>query len=96
MKPIPYNKNDAWCVELINDETGHIYEGEYIDMRIMMDTIPEGRFAYNCRHGGDGNWVDPVTIEKGDVIVNFAGVFITDKEITFPEGKTYICVTIMN
>lgn len=86
-------EEDAWEIELSNTETGETYEGEFIDMRIQMDTIPSGKFAYNCRHADDGDWVDPVTIEKGDVLVNFSGVFITDKEIIFPEGGDYISVT---
>ena len=95
MKPIPYKKEETWSIELKNDDTGEIYEGEYIDMRLQMDTVPEGKFAYNCRHDDDGNWVDPVTIEKGGILVNFAGVFITGKEIKFPNGKNYICVTLI-
>lgn len=96
MKPVPYNPNQTWGVELQNDETGEVYEGEYIDIRLEMDTIPDGKFAYNCRHNDDGDWISPVTIEKGNVMVNFAGVFITDKELVFPEGKDYICVTYMD
>ena len=95
MIPIPYNPNKTWKIELQNDETGEIYEGEYIDMRLQMNTIPEGKFAYNCRHGDDGNWVDPVTIESGRVMVNFAGVFIMDKPLVFPDGRDYICVTVI-
>lgn len=96
MKPIPYKPNEVWSIELKNDETGEIYEGEYIDMRLQMDTIPEGKFAYNCHHDDDGDWVSPATIEKGNVVVNFAGVFITAKEIQFPEGKDYIPVTLID
>lgn len=93
MKPIAYDPKDAMHIELINDDTNEHYEGEYIDMRIDRSTIPEGKYAYNCRHGDDGDWVTPVTIEKGGVMVNFAGVLIVDKPIDFPEGKNYICVT---
>ena len=96
MEPISYNPKETWSIELENDETGEVYEGEYIDMRLQMDTVPTGKFAYNCRHGDDGDWVTPATIEKGYVVVNFAGVFITEKEIQFPEGKDYIPVTFMD
>lgn len=92
-KSIPYSSKATWAIQLKNDETGEIYEGEFIDMRLKMDTIPPGKFAYNCRHDSDGNWVDPVTVEKGSVVVDFAGVFITDKEVIFPYGKDYIPVT---
>lgn len=93
MQPIPYSKKDAREMILENTETGEVYEGEFIEMRLQMDTIPEGKFAYNCRHSDDGDWVDPVTIETGNVWVNFAGVFITDKEITFPDGQDYVPVS---
>lgn len=95
MKPIPYASKDAMNISLKNDDTGEIYKGEFIDMRLQMNTIPEGKFAYNCRHDDDGNWVDPVTIEKGGVMVNFAGVLIVENEIEFPEDKNYIPVTVM-
>lgn len=96
MEPIPYLSEAAWRIRLKNDATGEIYEGEYIDMRLKMNTIPKGKFGYNCRHDDDGNWVDPVTIERGGVMVNFAGVFIVDKELVFPKGKNYIAVTLVD
>lgn len=96
MKPIMYKKSNTWSVEIKNDITGEIYEGEYIDMRIQMDSIPSGKHGYNCRHDDDGDWVTPVTIEKGGVMINFAGVFITETEIAFPEGQDYIPVTMLD
>lgn len=96
MKPIPYDQNDTVDIMLKNDESGEIYEGKYVDMRLQMDTISTEKFAYNCRHGDDGNCFNPITIEKGNVRVNFAGVFITDKEIVFPEGKDYIPVRLID
>ena len=93
MKPIAYNQKDAFDMTLINDETKEVYEGKYIDMRLDMSTIPEGKYGYNCRHDDDWDWVTPVMIERGNVMVNFAGVFIVDQEIKFPEGKNYICVS---
>ena len=95
MRPIPYKEKYFLHVSLKNNETNEVYEGEYIDMRVQMDTIPYGKFAYTCRHGDTGNWFDPVTIEKRNIIVNFSGVFITDKEIEFQDGKDYISVTLL-
>ena len=92
MKPIMYKKSNTWSVEIKNDITGEIYEGEYIDMRIQMDSIPSGKHGYNCRHDDDGDWVTPVTIEKGGVMINFAGVF----KIAFPEGQDCIPVTMLD
>ena len=65
-------------------------------MRIQMDSIPSGKHGYNCRHDDDGDWVTPVTIEKGGVMINFAGVFITETEIAFPEGQDYIPATMLD
>ena len=53
MKPIAYNQKDLFDMTLINDETKEVYEGKYIDMRIDMSTIPEGKYGYNCRHDDD-------------------------------------------
>ncbi len=96
MTLIPYNEKEVWSIKLKNDDTEEVYEGEYIDLRLKMDTIPAGKFGYNCRHDDDGNWITPVTIERGGVMVNFAGVFITDKEIAFPDGKNFIPVTLVD
>jgi len=79
MKPIAYKKEDTTSEELIAED-GTVYVGEYTDMRIDRDTLPEGKFAYECRHGDEGDWVTPETIENR-VLINFAGTFITDKEI---------------
>jgi len=94
MTPIPYNKKDMMHITLTNTDTLEEYEGEYIDIRLQMDTIPKEKYAYNCRHGDESDWFEPVTIEKGGVLVNFAGVFVTDKEIIFPEGQDYIPVKL--
>lgn len=96
MSSIPYSKADVCYLDLRNNKTGEIYEGEYIDMRLQPDTIPKGKHAYNCRHGDNGDWWTPCTIESGCVMVNFAGVFITDRKIIFPEGLDYICVTLID
>lgn len=92
MEPIDYNPRDTMGIELRNDKTGEVYVGEYVDMRISRDTIPEGKFAYDCRHDDCGDWVTPATIENKTVIVNFSGVFITDTLIDFGEFD-YVPVT---
>lgn len=88
MKPVTYDKSLMEERELIALD-GTVYKGEYTELRIKRDDLPEGKFAYSCRHGDLGDWVTPLTIEKS-VVVNFAGTFITDKEIVFPEGQDYI------
>ena len=88
MKPVPYKSTNMDNVILIG-ENGIKYTGQYIDLRIDRTTIPEGLYAYDCRHGDDNDWVTPVTIETR-VVVNFAGTFITNIPIQFPKGCDYI------
>ena len=82
MKPITYKTGTIPVVKLISKDNV-CYVGEYIDMRIERDSVPKNKYVYECRHGDDGDWVTPVTIED-HVYVNFAGTFITDKPIVFP------------
>ena len=84
-----YKKAKKWAQQVIlfedsKEETQ--YKGELIDVRIDPDTIPKGKFWYQCRHSDDGDWCTPISIEQ-NVLVNFCGTFITDKEITFPDPK---------
>lgn len=81
MNPFAYDPKQMMHVELFV-EGDVCYFGEYIDLRINRDTIPAGKYVYECRHGDDGDWVTPVTIENR-VIVNFAGTFITDAQVAF-------------
>lgn len=82
MKSITYKAEDMQVVEFISKDN-ICYIGEYIDMRIERDSVPKNKYVYECRHGDDGDLVTPVTIEDS-VYVNFAGTFITDKPIIFP------------
>lgn len=88
MLPIDYNTKQVDMVILLGTD-GTKYKGEYLDMRIDRKTVPDGKYAYDCRHDDNGDWVSPVTIEKY-VMVNFAGTFITDTPICFPDGLSYI------
>lgn len=96
MKALSYKeamkRADVHVAQLKSDIDGDIYEGDFICTRINMNTIPEGKFGYECRHDDYGNEDYPATIETGTVGVNFCGVLITDEEIIFPEGQDYIPV----
>lgn len=81
MRPIPYKAESMGDVVLIGEGDTQ-YTGKYIDMRLDRATIPNGKYAYDCRHDDDGDWVTPVTIEKR-VVVNFAGTFVTSTPIEF-------------
>lgn len=82
MKPITYKPEDMRVVEFISKDN-ICYIGEYIDKKIKRDSVPKNKYVYECRHGDDGDWVTLVTIED-NVYVNFAGTFITDEPIIFP------------
>lgn len=65
------------------------YRCEYYDgMRILDDTIPEGRHLYETRHP-DNDVTYPVAIapEGTPVIVNFCGTIICDVPIAISEEK---------
>lgn len=93
MKTIYYDRYMTDNVEL-TAEDGTVYRGEYVDHRIVRETIPVEKYAYDCRHGDD-DWCAPVTIEEGVVVVNFAGTFITDTPIDFM-GDDYIDIIDQN
>lgn len=50
-------------------------EGIYLDYRITPETIPFGKQWYQIRHC-DNDWIEPATLKRGCVIVNFMGTFI--------------------
>ncbi len=88
MIPIPYDPERMLSVEMIA-EGGRRFRGEYLDMRIDRRTVPRGKYAYDCRHDDSGDWVTPATIERR-VWVNFAGTFVTDEPIDFPNDSSFI------
>ena len=90
MKRIAYAPKKMTNVDFYCKD-GELYTGKYIDMRLDRKTIPEGFHVYECRHGDDGDWFTPVTIETG-VIVNFAGTFLTKTPIQFLNEKWRVVV----
>ncbi len=51
--------------------------GEFVDVRIAAETIPEGKQWYQFRHSDyDGGEI--ASIKRGCVTVNFFGTFICD------------------
>lgn len=94
MKRVKYNSKYFEPMKLVNTWTGEEYEGRFTDRRIDISTIPKGKYAYECRHGDDGDWATPVTIEKDPVLVNHAGTFVTDKPVTFEGWFWYAPVRV--
>lgn len=66
---------------------GRLLEGWFSDTRVDKSTVPDGLYAYDCRE--DDNWGWPATIENHNVIVNHAGVFVTETPIDFG-GQEYL------
>ena len=56
---------------------------EFNDMRIDINTVPEGKFQYEVA-GDDDSGGDPARIQKG-VMVNFYGTLISDEELPLGE-----------
>lgn len=82
-----YQSAQKHIMHLVAFAGSEIYEGEFYDFRIDKNTVPQGKFMYQCRHDDNGDWVTPVTIEPF-VLVNFCGTLITDKEIKFDESHS--------
>lgn len=56
-------------------ENGLTVEGEFIDLRISVETLPQGKTWYQLRHADDDD-TEPATIKDGCVVVNFFGTLI--------------------
>lgn len=77
-----YNSEDKTPMSLVL-ENGISVKGEFIDLRIMAETLPPNKEWYQIRHSDDDG-SEPASLKRGCVIVNFFGTFICDpiKEIT--------------
>ncbi len=71
-----YNKQEKISMTLIL-ENGKIIDGEFIDLRISVESLPEGKEWYHIRHSDDDD-TEPGTLKNGCVAVNFLGTFICD------------------
>lgn len=85
MPRIEYIK-DGFSSRTFVSENGKKYVGEYVDARVVRETVPTNLHVYECRHGDEDDWSTPITIEDR-VIVNFAGTFITKKPIKFKDKE---------
>lgn len=77
-----YNSEDKTPMLLVL-ENGVSVKGEFIDLRIAVETLPPNKEWYQIRHSDDDG-SEPASLKRGCVIVNFFGTFICDpiKEIT--------------
>lgn len=58
-------------------ENGITVEGEFIELRITASTLPPGKQWYQIRHC-DNDWIQPASVKRGCVVVNFMGTFISE------------------
>lgn len=79
-----HDKNDF----IVGPDSTHENRGYFTNMRIDRDTLSEGWYAYDIRHGDSGNFC---TIEA-HVGVNHAGTFLTQKPLELNEnGYLSLC-----
>ena len=71
-----YNKEHKTSMSLVL-ENGISVEGEFIDLRITVDTLPTGKQWYQIRHCDDDG-SEHASLKRGCVVVNFFGTFICD------------------
>ena len=73
-----YTESDFTPLELTL-ENGATYVGMFTDMRLDRETLPEGKFAYDCRHD-DASWAELCQLQPF-VLVNHAGTFVVNEPI---------------
>ncbi len=56
---------------------GREYDGLYSDIRVVKSSIPSPLNGYDIRHEDDDD-MSPVSIKKGNIMVNCYGTFITE------------------
>ena len=57
----------------------------FTEERILReDSILEGLYLYDTRHGDDGDWCAPITIEN-HVLVNYCGCLVSNIPIDIPK-----------
>ena len=49
-------------------ENGVKVEGEFLELRISVDTIPDNKEWYQIRHS-DEDWIEPVSLKRGGIMV---------------------------
>ena len=69
-----YNKEKKTQMSLVLGN-GTTVNGEFIDLRISVETLPKGTEWYHIRHSDDDG-SEPASLKRGCVVVNFFGTFI--------------------
>ena len=71
-----YDEQHPRLMGLVLDN-GIALTGEFIDLRIEVKSLPQGKEWYHIRHA-DEDWGEPASFKNGCVAVNFYGTFICD------------------
>ena len=83
MRPVPYdeaipkNPQQREILTIILEDNNQ-YSGEFSDIRIKRDTIPNNMYAYDLRESDEGGKVCQV---QYSVLVNYFGTIITKEPI---------------
>lgn len=82
-----YNYDKSYCERVsLTLADGKKIVGELIeDMRISVDTLPNGKTWYQIRHS-DLSMTKPASLKHGCVVVNFFGTFVCGLINDFPQG----------
>lgn len=81
-----YNKDDSDNTPMtLVLENGTAVEGEFIGLRIAVETLPKRKQWYQIRHCDDDG-LEPASLKRGCVVVNFFGTFICDPIARMNDG----------
>jgi len=69
-----YNKGNKTPMTLVLENSITV-EGEFIGLRIAVETLPKGRQWYQIRHCDDDG-SEPASLKRGCVAVNIFGTFV--------------------
>ena len=78
--------NDNENFEISIKSEGKEYVGHFANVRVDRDTLPDGWYAYDLRHG-DENDGEICEIKNGYINVNHFGTFYTTEKLPLNEGE---------
>ena len=80
-----YNSEDKTPMLLVL-ENGVSVKGEFIDLRIAVETLPSNKEWYQIRHADDDGG-EPASLKRDCVVVNFFGTFVCDPIKGITDGE---------
>lgn len=79
-----YNKESKTPMSLVL-ENSITAEGQFVDLRIAVETLPKGKQWHHIRHCDDDG-SEPASLKRGCVAVNFFGTFVRDPIAGMKDG----------